>query len=192
MNDPAHTQRLWSGNGPRCDGTPPDTEMERPEVDVMRGMQALWREMHRTWNQPPAMPSERDNPDLWRQVRAIVLSVRAAPSPGRRAEPTKGERLTWNEEAPTDAEIDGWTQEVQELSGTLHAALDRMSDRISGSGNAEYVSRLERAYNAVWAICRVRAALRDGGQPEEEKEASAAYVPYYCPCEICQKRRAVR
>ena len=33
---------------------------------------------------------------------------------------------------------------------------------------------------------------RDGGQPEEEKEASAAYVPYYCPCEICQKRRAVR
>ena len=60
----------------------------------MRGMQALWREMHRTWNPPPAMPSERDNPDLWRQVRAIVLSVRAAPSPGRRAEPTKGERRT--------------------------------------------------------------------------------------------------
>ena len=24
MNDPAHTQRLWSGNGPRPDGAPPE------------------------------------------------------------------------------------------------------------------------------------------------------------------------
>jgi hypothetical protein len=43
-------------------------------------------------------------------------------------------------------------------------------------------------------VAELRAALRDAPPQDGERltEDTGRYVPYYCPCEICQKRRAVR
>jgi hypothetical protein len=129
-------------------------------------------------------PMEYDTERYMRQATELRAALRE--EAGGRAEP-EGERLTdqaalFIERSIPHLDDAFWQGEARKIVAQLRATPRESCE------HGYFTESCPR--------CRKygRAALRDAPPQEGERltEDTGRYVPYYCPCEICQKRRAVR